>query len=175
LVKLKQPVTLNKYVKLVCLPLGLPKEFEVLRTKNYVEDIIGVRAHAIGWGYTSNIFKNKETDKAKFAHEILQYVDLPVLSNQECEKFYKSISLEDGKRMCAGAEKGKDSCRGDSGGPLVINKFNRRTKNLYPDNDDAIWIQVGVTSFGSSDCGSGKPGVYTRVSEYIDWIKKNLK
>jgi secreted trypsin-like serine protease len=30
---------------------------------------------------------------------------------------------------------------------------------------------IGITSWGYG-CGQGTPGVYTRVSEYVDWIKK---
>ena len=59
---------------------------------------------------------------------------------------------------------GKDSCNGDSGGPLVY-----RQASDYP------WYQVGVVSFGTSQCGTGTPGVYTRVSAYMDWISKNME
>ena len=37
-------------------------------------------------------------------------------------------------------------------------------------------IFSGVTSFGSSFCGErSRPAVFTRVSEYIDWIREELK
>lgn len=50
-----------------------------------------------------------------------------------------------------------DACEGDSGGPLQIFQ-------------DEKYKLVGVTSFGTG-CGTGKPGVYTRVASYIGWIE----
>uniref|UniRef100_A0A1Q3FGG2 Putative trypsin-like serine protease n=1 Tax=Culex tarsalis TaxID=7177 RepID=A0A1Q3FGG2_CULTA len=49
-----------------------------------------------------------------------------------------------------------DTCVGDSGGPLKL-------------IDDRHWYIVGVTSSGKL-CGSRWPGIYTRVSRYLDWI-----
>ena len=60
---------------------------------------------------------------------------------------------------------GQDSCTGDSGGPLV-----------FRDYTDDPWYQVGVVSFGyGQTCGSEYPGVYTKVSGYLDWIEKHLE
>lgn len=60
--------------------------------------------------------------------------------------------------LCAGDVQGRiDSCQGDSGGPLTT----RGRQTL-----------VGIVSWGR-DCGSVKyPGVYTRVSAFADWIKR---
>ncbi|KAM6220906.1 transmembrane protease serine 11F-like [Rhynchocyon petersi] len=61
--------------------------------------------------------------------------------------------------LCAGFMEGKiDACKGDSGGPLV-----------YPDKRD-IWYLVGIVSWGQSCALPKKPGVYTRVTMYRDWI-----
>lgn len=40
----------------------------------------------------------------------------------------------------------------------------------------SYWFQVGIVSFGPKNCGlKNVPGVYTRVSKYIDWIEANIK
>lgn len=53
----------------------------------------------------------------------------------------------------------------DSGGPLQLSK----TVNT----DFKYYEIIGITSFGRF-CASGTPGVYTRVSSYIDWIESNV-
>lgn len=67
--------------------------------------------------------------------------------------------------MCAGGDKGRDSCRGDSGGPLM--SVDKNTGN---------WFAAGIVSFGPLPCGmAGWPGVYTKVNTYVSWISENLK
>ena len=86
-------------------------------------------------------------------------VSIPVVTNEQCKADYSWATITD-QMMCAGvAQGGLDTCQGDSGGPLT-----------YRDRSVDKWFQVGVVSWGDG-CGSaGKPGVYTRVSKYNDWI-----
>jgi len=176
LIKLRDMAVISVSSKLspVCLPFG-DKQLEFLGINNFEEDIISVRAHAIGWGRTSTYWEDSETivfssTNSTARSDVQQYVDLPILSNDQCSKFYQISDTQ----ICAGAQEGKDTCSGDSGGPLVINKFHKTSKKLLTDDSNSAWFLVGIVSFGSTDCGSGSPAVYTRVTEYIPWIRKNL-
>ncbi|XP_006817822.1 plasminogen-like [Saccoglossus kowalevskii] len=61
--------------------------------------------------------------------------------------------------ICAGYfEGGIDTCQGDSGGPLVIE-----------DPTTQKWILYGLTSWGYGCAEPKKPGVYTKVSKFVDW------
>lgn len=41
---------------------------------------------------------------------------------------------------------------------------------------DSNFYVVGVVSFGPSPCGmQGWPGIYTKVSNYANWIAQNLR
>ena len=54
---------------------------------------------------------------------------------------------------------GKDTCQGDSGGPLY---YSETSLNKY--------VLAGITSYGYQ-CGlPNYPGIYTRVSYYMNWI-----
>jgi hypothetical protein len=94
--------------------------------------------------------------------ENLQKLELNTLSNLDCEDEYRQridgFLLEE-SQICASGSPGKDSCKGDSGGPL-----------MYLDDRGRYRIG-GVTSFGTVKCDSSVPGVYTRVSSYLMWLR----
>ena len=80
--------------------------------------------------------------------------------NRRLKKFYRVKFNMQHTQLCASAVLGKDSCKGDSGGPLL---------DLTEDQATVI----GIVSFGTNKCDSSIPGVYARVSAYLDWIRKN--
>jgi secreted trypsin-like serine protease len=87
----------------------------------------------------------------------------PVVNQQTCIRSLagESQRLTD-NMICAGMPDGKsDACQGDSGSALAISQGD-------------IYTAAGIVSWGI-DCNTrGKYGVYTRVVNYLDWIKKTM-
>nr|XP_044998478.1 neurotrypsin isoform X2 [Jaculus jaculus] len=106
-----------------------------------------------GWGDTGRAYSRT-----------LQQAPVPLLPKRFCEERYKGRFT--GRMLCAGnlhEHRRVDSCQGDSGGPLMC---ERHGKN---------WVVYGVTSWGYG-CGiKDSPGVYTRVSAFVPWIKSITK
>ncbi|KFR05454.1 Coagulation factor VII, partial [Opisthocomus hoazin] len=91
---------------------------------------------------------------------VLMRVNLPRVKTQECEKETDLNITEN--MFCAGDLTGiKDSCKGDSGGPHATKYKN-------------TWFLTGIVSWGKGCAVKGSYGVYTRVSKYIDWLKKHM-
>jgi transmembrane serine protease 3 len=112
----------------------------------------GTKCIVAGWGTTSE--GGRQSDK-------LMQVFSPILSDQDCTstQFY-GTEMQADKMFCAGYKEGqKDSCQGDSGGPYVC-------------YDGNVALQYGVVSFGIGCAREAKPGVYTRLINYRNWIEE---
>ncbi|XP_067644003.1 serine protease filzig isoform X3 [Eurosta solidaginis] len=144
--KLDHPVdfTKNPHISPACLP-------------DKFSDFTGARCWTTGWG------KDAFGENGKYQN-ILKEVDVPILSHHQCESQLRQTRLGYSYKVnpgfvCAGGEEGKDACKGDGGGPLVCDR-------------NGIWHVVGVVSWGIG-CGQANvPGVYVRVSHYLDWIRQ---
>ncbi|KAM9268899.1 chymotrypsin-like protease CTRL-1 [Cariama cristata] len=103
-----------------------------------------------GWGRTNT---NSQALAAR-----LQQVTLPLISQSECMQHWGNRITN--AMLCAGGV-GASSCHGDSGGPLVY-------------QDGNIWTLIGIVSWGNSNCNVRVPAVYTRVSQFRNWIDSTV-
>ncbi|XP_012287573.1 serine protease snake [Orussus abietinus] len=149
LLKLEKPLLLDHNVRPACL------EVEA-ETSKY-----GNKAVASGFGKTSN-------DETEGSPDLMK-VQLDYVSREVCEELFKTeiggSQLPEGmipSLLCAGVLAGeKDTCQGDSGGPL----------QRILDTPYCMYSIVGVTSFGRFCASKDSPGIYSRVSSYLDWIE----
>ncbi|KAK7173350.1 hypothetical protein R3I93_003234 [Phoxinus phoxinus] len=110
----------------------------------YVKEMLVVT----GWG----LLKEKGGQPS-----VLQKASVPLIDRSECSKPSVYGSAITRRMLCAGFLEGNiDACQGDSGGPLVY--LSSR------------WQLLGIVSWGVGCGRERKPGVYTDVSQLLDWI-----
>ena len=81
-----------------------------------------------------------------------------------CQNLYTGyLTYNQDSMICAGnLLGGDDTCQGDSGGPLAIKDKN------------GSYVLKGITSYGRG-CGRiNSPGVYTKVSHYLEWVCEQM-
>ena len=152
LLKLSKKILFNSKIQPICLP-SFDYPDEIFEEVHETEMIVA------GWGALNRTLRR--TNK-------LQKLELTFVQAEDCQNEYRAIVksfkvLEN--RICASGRPGSDSCKGDSGGPLM----------WFDNNGSERYEVIGITSFGVPTCNSIKPGVYTRVSKHLDFIKKILK
>uniref|UniRef100_A0A672FTK6 Zgc:55888 n=1 Tax=Salarias fasciatus TaxID=181472 RepID=A0A672FTK6_SALFA len=112
---------------------------------------VSKRCTVTGWGSTQ--------ENGPRMHR-LQEVNVTVLPSETCNRYYSGRIRHN--MFCAGKDQGGvDACQGDSGGPLSC--FTGIRHEL-----------AGLVSWGIG-CGRAKrPGVYTRVQQYADWMSDTM-
>ncbi|XP_063788595.1 prostasin-like [Pseudophryne corroboree] len=151
LVKLSQPVPYTDYVMPICVPtqdLQFPA---------------GLSCYVTGWG-------SIQEGVSLPSPQTLQMVQLPIIDRAACDALYHTNNPTLGVNttviqwdmICAGYPNGRqDACQGDSGGPLACQW-------------DGSWLLAGVVSWGFGCAIPNRPGVYTRVTAYSDWIQQYI-
>ncbi|XP_022083408.1 enteropeptidase-like [Acanthaster planci] len=119
------------------------------------ETLVFDTCYIAGWGHTS---------AGGAVSYDLQEARLPLVPQDICQDQSNSPHLVSKNQLCAGVtEGGIDTCQGDSGGPLMCLSVGNR------------WKLVGITSSGSAECGAPEsPGIYTRVSKYLDFLRQTI-
>ncbi|XP_043959280.1 serine protease 27 isoform X1 [Gambusia affinis] len=148
LLQLSSSVSWNNFVQPVC----LPAPGTLFPT--------GMSCYVTGWG-------NTKEDVPLTGTGTLQEVKVPIISQTSCQEMYQTNPQEQVDilfdMICAGyQEGGKDACQGDSGGPLVCSMVN------------GTWVQAGVVSFGLGCAKQNRPGVYTRLTSYSEFIRSTI-
>jgi secreted trypsin-like serine protease len=111
-------------------------------------------AIVVGWG------KDAFSPYGRIS-EYLHMATIPIVSNEQCNNAEHYKGLVDKNMMCAGGN-GPDACQGDSGGALLV--LDERTEFLI----------AGLVSWGEGCGNTPNPGVYVRVSSYLEWIQSRI-
>merc|ERR1712203_138383 len=146
IIKLAKRVTLSDKISPVCLPSS--------RDTIYAEEI----ATVTGWG--------TQTFGLTDYPSVLQEVEVAWMSPEECRKTdFTNDEITD--NMICARFPGKDACQGDSGGPLIAISPQDKPRKIYD--------QIGVVSWGKLCAKWNLPGVYSRVTKQLAWIRSHMK
>lgn len=145
LVELLTPLPLQGNDRIKAVPLVTPaSEGSVLAQ--------GALTVVTGWGMT--------TSGGDMVRDLRFISGIPVIPRSTCNRTTVYDGMVTTNFFCAGfLTGGTDSCKGDSGGPLTV------------DTATAPKLAGIVSWGGETGCAQpNRPGVYTRVANYIGWI-----
>lgn len=117
---------------------------------------VGQQVKTIGFGATSECSPLPASECSPLS-SVLREVTVPVVDQTTCQAGLPAYVVDEATMICAGAT-GLDSCQGDSGGPLL----------------DSSGRIIGIVSWGVGCGRADKPGVYSRVTEATDFIRRGI-
>uniref|UniRef100_A0A9L0R6S5 Kallikrein related peptidase 15 n=1 Tax=Equus caballus TaxID=9796 RepID=A0A9L0R6S5_HORSE len=146
LLRLIRPALISEQVRPVALPTRCPQP--------------GDACLVSGWGLVSGGGPRTTGSSVPQVSlpDTLHCANISVISAASCNKAYPGCLMD--TMVCAGVEGGgTNSCEGDSGGPLVCGG-----------------VLQGIVSWGDVPCDTTtKPGVYTKVCRYLEWIRETME
>lgn len=153
LLRLERPVAWQQlqHVEPVCLPT---------KRGAAADQLTGSAVDVSGWGLTEHNDQLSDVKRKAMLH---------VITQQQCQQMFLEHGYNIGPgQLCATGGLNVDSCSGDSGGPLTVEAYT-------PQRDRFVYL-AGIVSYGKEKCGrTDFPGVYTRVSSYMDWIEQTIR
>ncbi|XP_050451697.1 serine protease nudel-like isoform X3 [Cataglyphis hispanica] len=143
IIMLDKPFLFNRWIRQACLPSP-----SILGTEWNKEPSPLSMCIAIGWGALREDGPNSD---------YLREVEVPILPG--CTH----LPDQNNATICAGyPDGGQDTCQGDSGGPLMC-----RNRNF-----GSQWYVAGLVSHGEGCARPNEPGVYMKISYFLDWIQQ---
>ncbi|TRY92722.1 hypothetical protein DNTS_024811, partial [Danionella cerebrum] len=172
LLRLSEPIIFDAHAIPVCLPQRALAERELWAVSMHTVSGWGKRSED---GPTSRILRRLQVMLGESVTSLPPFISsseqdcffnrgdvslqVPRIRTQECVES-SNVSLSR-NMFCAGFLQGEqDSCKGDSGGPLTT--LFRKTHFL-----------LGIVSWGKGCARPGAYGIYTRISNYLQWIQQN--
>ena len=157
LFKIKTPFTFTNYIQPVCLPHTTHPILQKLTDESKTDCFVS------GYGYTA--FEGTKSGS-------LMSVKIPVVERSLCNSWLdestngQAVDWVLESQRCAGFEAGGiDACQGDSGGPLSC---------VDQEAEEKVWHLTGVVSWGIGCAERKKPGVYTKIENYYNWVWEKI-
>ncbi|XP_041672268.1 hyaluronan-binding protein 2-like [Cheilinus undulatus] len=132
------------------------EETDFVRTACLPDQVFPAKKECVisGWGDIKE--GDRRGSKALLKAKVL------LIRESKCNQTQVYDGLLDDSMFCAGSlQGGVDSCQGDSGGPLTCKQ-------------DGTHYISGVVSWGHGCARKNKPGVYTNVYKFVDWIRSKM-
>merc|ERR1711988_383897 len=153
LVKLSRPVEYDYFTRPVCLPSKDIERFGELMSAIFDNNI----GRVVGWGE-----KNKQISVQRMARAW-------AVDSSECQaQFNKTASVrpDSEQHLCTRGREGeeRETCSITGTGEPLMGRLN----DLSP------WQLIGVASGGGARCEAGGLEVFTRVTNYDEWIRENM-
>lgn len=123
-------------------------EFYNLKSIQISTEYISSRREAIlsGWGISKP--PGRVPDK-------MEYLIVYTISNTECQVLNPDVEISN-QELCTYISRRENGCVADSGSPLISNGK-----------------LIGILSWGKF-CSNSGPDVFTRITDFTDWIIKNM-
>jgi len=149
----------------------------------------GTKCKIMGHG-----FMNADDEKDFYMPTALQAADVRIAKNEDCRGDIESRAIKSKISNLTYCVRGPTHpCVGDSGGPLICagttplningelkqHDYDKYAYDDYPEHERAKWYLNGVTSFAVSTdnhdtCGRFKSAVFTKVREFIGWVRDTV-
>lgn len=151
LLRLNKSAILSNYTIPICLPTS---EFAKMELNSVPFHLIS------GWGQRTEGGNSYNSPSFKSTSPVLRRLAVPFLPKPECS-VKSGVNVTD-NMLCAGYFEGsQESCRGDDGSPLTT-----QYKETH--------FLTGIVSWGKGCTHPGFYAIYTKVANFLDWIKHGM-